>query len=272
LKTVFIFCVYCGLFFNYSTVINGQYSSKNYSFSDNEKIVYDVAYNWQFVWVSAGEVSFTVKNATYRGKPVYHFEGYGTSYKSYDWFYKVRDHFESFADTSTLLPIWAGRKSNEGGYQVFEDYTYDYSQKKLLSVSSTSNRPLRNDTLNLSFNIYDLVTAIYYTRNIDFSKYKINDKIPVWVVSVGKAYPLYIRYLGKEVLKTHDKKKYNCLKFSAKLIDGTVFKGGEDLFVWVTDDANHIAIQVEAKILVGSIKATVKRMENLKNKNSALIE
>lgn len=262
----------CVFTFLFPFICNGQSNHVNFSFSADEKIVYEVAYNWQFVWVSAGEVTFSVKNATYRGKPAYHFEGSGTSFKSYDWFYKVRDHFESFADTSTLLPIWAGRTSNEGGYQVFEEYNYDYDQKKLYSVSSTSKRPLRHDTLNLSFNIYDLVTAIYYARNIDFAKYKVNDKIPIWVVSVGKAYPLYIRYLGKEVLTTHDNKKYNCIKFSAKLIDGTVFKGGEDMFAWVTDDPNHIAIQVEAKILVGSIKAYVKKTENLRNKCSSIIE
>jgi hypothetical protein len=268
-RFIIILYLFVILFSNQS---NAQNNNSIYSFGADEKITYEVAYNWHFVWVSAGEVSFTVKNAVYRGKPAFHFEGTGSSFKSYDWFYKVRDHFESFVDTSSLLPIWAGRTSNEGGYEVFEEYNYDYTLKKLYSVSKTSKRLLRNDTLNLNFNVYDLVTAIYYARNIDFSKYKINDKIPIWVVSVGKAYPLYIRYLGKEVLTTHDKKKYNCIKFSAKLIDGTVFKGGEDMFAWVTDDQNHIAVQVEAKIIVGSIKAYVKKTENLRNKCTSLIE
>ena len=48
------------------------------------------------------------------------------------------------------------------------------------------------------------------------------------------------------------------------LVEGTIFKGGEDLFVWVTDDMNKIPILVEAKILVGSVKAVLSGMEGLK--------
>jgi len=75
---------------------------------------------------------------------------------------------------------------------------------------------------------------------------------------------LYVRYLGKEILKTHDKRKFKTIKFSALLIEGTIFNGGEDLTVWVTDDLNRIPVLVEAKILIGSVKATVLDMENLK--------
>jgi hypothetical protein len=236
-----------------------------------EKLVYDVAYNWKFVWISAGEVSFMVKNANYQGKPVYHFDSYGTSYKSYDWFYKVRDRFQSYADTGTLQPIWAGRNSYEGGYEVFEDYSFRINQKKIYCSTKTTNKPtFKFDTVAAENCVNDLITAIYYARNIDFQKYKVNDKIPLSFITVAKVYPLYIRFLGKEMLKTRDNKNILCLKFSAKLIDGTVFKGGEDLYAWVTDDKNHIAIQVEAKILIGSIKATLKSYENLRSPFSSL--
>lgn len=257
--------------FSFSNAYN-QCFSKNTSFYTGEKIVYDVAYNWKFVWVSAGEVFFTVKNSNYKGKPVYYFKSYGTSYKSYDWVFKVRDSFEAFADSITLQPYWANRTSYEGGYEVWEDYNFNYKDKKLYSTTRTTEQPLRRDTLSLNYCVNDLITAIYYARCVDFSKYKVNDKIPIWSLIVGKVYPLYIRYLGKEVLTTRDKKRYNCIKFSAKLVEGTVFKGGEDLFVWVTDDENHLAIQVEAKILVGSIKAYIKSAENLRNPNAALIK
>ena len=39
------------------------------------------------------------------------------------------------------------------------------------------------------------------------------------------------------------------------LVKGTIFKGGEDLLVWVTDDNKRVPVLVEAKILVGSVKA-----------------
>ncbi len=159
----------------------------------------------------------------------------------------------------------AGRSTSEGGYQVVENYVFDYNTKKVYSTTSTSKKPLSKDTLSLTNCLTDLCSAIFFTRNIDFSTCKINEKIPINVIVVGKTYPLYIRYLGKDVVTTRDLHQFNCLKFAAKSVDGTIFTGGEDMFTWVTDDENHIAIQVEAKILVGSIKAYLIKSENLRS-------
>jgi hypothetical protein len=48
------------------------------------------------------------------------------------------------------------------------------------------------------------------------------------------------------------------------LVEGTIFKGGEDLMVWVTNDENKVPVMVEAKILIGSVKAYLTGYENLK--------
>ena len=113
-------------------------------------------------------------------------------------------------------------------------------------------------------NIYDVISGVYQIRNLDFDKYEINDTIPVRMIIDNEIFDLYIRYLGKEVLKTHDKRKFRTIKFSALLIEGTIFKGGEDLYVWVTDDLNRIPVLVEAKILIGSVKAALSGTDNLK--------
>ena len=75
---------------------------------------------------------------------------------------------------------------------------------------------------------------------------------------------IYIRYLGKEDVKTRNKKLYKCLKFSVKLVEGTIFKGDEDALIWVTDDKNKIPVMIEAHILVGSVKAILRETKGLK--------
>jgi hypothetical protein len=99
----------------------------------------------------------------------------------------------------------------------------------------------------------------------------VNEKIPVNTISESKEYILYLRYKGKEIIKNKDNKSYRCIKFSALLAEGTIFKGGEDMFIWVTDDANRIPIMVEAKILIGSVKAYLVKGEGLRNQQTALI-
>ncbi len=80
----------------------------------------------------------------------------------------------------------------------------------------------------------------------------------------GKVNYLFIRFLGKEVMEMPSEKKYSTIKFSALLVDGTIFDGGEDMTVWVSDDENKIPLKVEAKIKVGWIKAYLVDTKGLK--------
>jgi hypothetical protein len=254
-----------------SNVYNQCYY-KNTSFAIGEKVEYEVAYNWGFIWVAAGTASFEIKDSTYLARPVYYFDSYGESYKSYDWFYKVRDRFQALVDTNNMQTLWAKRNTSEGEHVIFEEYTFDLTQKLIDCRIKEGGEPEKQSTIKYSFCITDLLSAIYFARNIDFSKYKTNDKIPIFVLVEGKTYPLYIRFLGKEVLTLRDNRQFHCIKFSCKIVEGTVFKGGEDLFVWVSDDSDHVALLVEAKILVGSIKAILKKTEGLKNPFSSIID
>ena len=53
---------------------------------------------------------------------------------------------------------------------------------------------------------------------------------------------------------------------------GAVFKGGERMIIWVTDDENHIPIRIETPIIVGSIKVDMKSYEGLRYPLSSMIE
>lgn len=233
-------------------------------FNPGEKIAYSVVYNWGFIWINAGIVEFKVNKTKYNGKKVYHFNSYGSSVPSYDWLFKVRDYYQSYARKDNLAPLFFDRNTYEGGYSVHNRFTFDYSDSLIYTQIENSNKPYTEDTLELQQNIYDVISGVYYIRNLDFDKYEINDTIPIQMIIDNEIFDLYIRYLGKEVLKTRDKRKFNTIKFSALLIKGTIFKGGESLYVWITDDLNRIPVLVEAKILIGSIKAMLTETENLK--------
>lgn len=233
-------------------------------FQDGEKITYSAVYNWGFIWINAGIVEFNVNDTIIKGKEVYHFDSYGKSIPSYDWLFKVRDHFQSYARKDNLTPLYFNRNTYEGGYMVNNQFTFDYADSLIYTQTENSDKPYSEDTLKISSNIYDVISAVYQIRNLDFDKYEINDTIPVRMIIDNEIFDLYVRYLGKEILKTHDKRKFRTIKFSALLIEGTIFNGGEDLYVWITDDLNRIPVLVEAKILIGSVKATLTGTENLK--------
>lgn len=233
----------------------------NTAFLPNENITYTVFYSVIGIYVNAGTATFTLKLEKLNNTPVYHAIGEGHSNSRYDWIFKVRDRYESYFDTAHLQPLKFVRYVNEGGYKKTENVTFDQ----------------KNNSANTTKGVYqvpncvqDVLSAVYCARNIDFNKYKVNDKIPFTMFLDNEVYNLYIRYLGKEVIKTRYG-KFNAIKFKPLLVKGTLFEGGEKMTVWVSDDANHIPLRIESPITVGSIKVDMMGYRNLRNPLSSTL-
>lgn len=234
------------------------------SFLPGERVEYKAYYNWGFIWIHAGNVRFTVNQEQHNNQNTLRFDAYGRSLKSYDWAFKVRDHFRSVVRPKDLSPLHFNRDTYEGGYAVDNTYNFDYDKHKIYTQVNNSKEAYRKDTLDFDPPVFDVLTAIYHTRTLNFANYQMDQKIPLPLVIDNEIYDLYLRYQGKEKIKIPGDKHYNCIKFSAMLVEGTIFSGGEHLTVWVTDDKNRIPVMVKAKILVGSVKAVLQSTHNLK--------
>jgi hypothetical protein len=234
---------------------------RNTSFHIGEKLSYRVYYNMAMIWVSAGEAHFYVKNEKQNGKTLYHFIGDGNTFKAYEWFYKVQDVYESYVDAETMLPLRAVRNVNEGSHKVHNDAFFNYS-----ALTAKSN----DGVCKIPACVQDVLSAIFFARNLDFTKFTVGAKIPFNMYLDNKVYPLFIRYLGKEKITTRYG-TFNAVKFSPLLINGTLFTGGEKMTVWVSDDANHVPVRVESPITIGSIKVDLVAYENLRYPFRALL-
>jgi len=233
-------------------------------YQEGEKLKYIMTYNWFLVWTDVGEATFEVRKKNNFNREVYHFIGKGKSYPFYDWFYEVRDIYESWIDSETLQPIFYKRDVNEGGYHI--DITYDYNWKDTVAYANSekTRQPLKLDTIKLPSCTYDVMSIIYHARTIDFSKYEEDEKIPLNLLLDSQIENIYIRYQGREQKRVRGLGKFNTIKFTGYLVKGDVFKGGEALEVWVTDDKNRIPVWIESPIKVGKIKARLDSYENLK--------
>jgi hypothetical protein len=230
-------------------------------FQPGEKLIYKAFYNWNFIWLEAADVEFKVEEKY--PEPIYKLTSLGISLPKYDWFYKVRDTFRSEINKETLLPYFYHRNTSEGSYRVNNKFRFDYDAQKLYANTFNSDSGISVNTFKLKPCTFDVLSAIYYTRTLHFEDKNEGDTIPLRFFIDNEYYDLYIRYLGKEDVVTREKKKYSCIKFNILLVEGTIFKGGEDMTVWATDDKNHVPILVEAKILIGSVKAFLTSYEGL---------
>ena len=236
-------------------------SIRNSAFQAGERIDFNIYYSVIGLYVNAGNASFTTTLEKMNNKNVYHVVGDGSSNNSYDWIFKVRDKYESYFDTATLQPYKFLRDVNEGGFKIYENVTFN--QKANTAVTAKGVFKVPNC-------VQDVLSAIYYARNINFNNYKPDDKIPFDMFLDNEVYSLYIKYVGKEKVKTKYG-KFNAIKFKPLLVKGTIFEGGENMTVWVSDDANHIPLRVESPIAVGSVKIDMMGYENLRYPLTAMI-
>jgi len=253
------------IFLLFTVSAKTQCFEQNTAFQSGEILRFYAIYNWGFIWVNAGYVDFKVKLEEYQGKTVYHFDSFGTSHAKYDWIFKVRDYYNTYLDVNNLQPIEFTRKTSEGGFDIYNRYVFDYPQNRVFTYIETSKRAYTEDTLSITPCTYDVLSAIYLARNIDYSIIKEGEKIPIRSIIEDEVFNLYIRFVGREIISSFDGKRYKCIVFKLLLIEGTIFKGGEDLTVWVTDDQNKVPILVEAEILVGKVKAMLMGYEGLRH-------
>ena len=234
---------------------------KNTAFVAGEMVTMKVFYNTLGMYVGAGEATFVTTLEKFNGKTTYHCVGEGKNYPFFDNFFKVRDRYETYIDTATMLPIKFIRNVDEGGHKIYNNVTFNQGTGTAIS---------NNGVFKTTKCIQDVISSIYYARNINFNKYKPGDKIPFDMFLDDEVYHLYLRYMGKETVKTQYG-KFKAIKFKPLLVKGTIFEGGEKMSAWVSDDPNHLLLRVESPVSVGSIKVDMFGYKNLRYPLTSLI-
>lgn len=246
-----------GFWFMSSTTSNhtGEFCGiTNTSFQAGESVTMTVYYTTMGAYVGAGDATFTTTLERYNGKPVYHVVGVGKTYPFFDNFFKVRDRYESYFDTATMQPYKFIRNVDEGGYKIYNNVSFNQAANTAVST---------NGVFKITDCMQDVVSAIYYARNINFDKYKPGDKIPFDMFLDDEVHHLYLKYMGKEKIKTRYG-KFKAIKIKPLLIKGTIFEGGEGMNAWISDDPNHLLLRAESPIVVGSIKVDMMGYKNLR--------
>jgi len=231
------------------------------AFQDKEKVVYKVYYNWKFVWVPAGEVTFFVNEKDDH----FEFNVHGKSYPSYDSFFKVRDYYVSRTDKKNLIPKNFRRDILEGNYQRYDSISFDQNNFSLIEKFGKTKATAKDFNFQLEGKVLDMVSAIYYLRSLPIEEYSLSSQIPIDIFFDKEFFNVKINKIKEE-----KKKKIKNLgtvmttHMQAELISGYVFKEGDVMDIYISDDANRIPVLIESPISFGSVKAVLKSVENLK--------
>ncbi len=235
--------------------------SVNTTFQNGEELTYKLYYNVNFVWVAAGEVTFSVEELSNQ----WHLKAVGRTYNSYDWFFKVRDYYDTYLDKNSMLPVISVRDVAEGKYKLYDKVVFDQTNHKAVSYRGDYATDAKKKDLVTSTCMHDLVSLIYYCRNLDYSAMKVGDALPLRFFIDREEFPINVKYKGKVPnVALRDMGKYNTIKFSPQVVNGRVFKDGSQVNIWASDDANKIPLMIESPLSVGSVKVVLKSYKGLR--------
>lgn len=232
-------------------------NNPNTAFKEGEVLSYRLHYGIMDAGIAVLEVKPSVMEIS--GRKVYHIVGNGYSKGSFDWFYKVRDRYETFIDRDAMVPWMFVRRVDEGGVKFSQDYIFNHYTKKV-DVGG-------GEKYDVPTGIQDMLSAFYAARNVDFTNAKEGDIFSINSFIDKELWPLKIKFAGRETIETAIG-KFSCLKFRPIVQKGRVFKSEEDLNIWITDDKNHVPLRAQAKILIGSIKMDITAATGLANETS----
>ena len=228
---------------------------KNSTFNAGETIQYKLKYG--FFTAAEATIQVSETDIKFNDRPTYHLTVQGTTSGSFDIFYKVRNRYDSYIDQKNYTPYLYTENIREDNYTRNDKVRFYQTDKKIIANKGTFKTPTEQT--------FDLVSAYYFSRNLDLTNAKQGDKFTINYFLDDEVTPLTIEYVGKEVVKT-SLGKIRCLKFSPSIRAGRIFRKGSRLYLWISDDANRIPVKAQAEVVVGAITMEISSANGLKQK------
>lgn len=234
----------------------------NTTFAAGEEITFSLQYKWGIMNVKAGEATFKVEDLG----DTYRFSASGKTSSGIEWFYKVRDYYETIVDKETLLPLQAKKSLTEGGYQLYEKVEFDHEEGIATIHRGKTADNLKSDVMPLESCMYDIMSILYTSRNIAFNELADGSVMPIRFFMDKKIYPIQVIYEGKEPKKrVKGNGVHDTIKFRPQLVKNSLFPDGGEMSIWLTDDKNKMPLLIESPLSVGRVRAVLKSYKGLKS-------
>lgn len=220
-------------------------------FKVGEKLSYKMKYG---VFTAAeADIRVEASDKKFDGS-AFHLIAEGKTAGSFDFFYKVRNKYESYVDQNTLMPYFYTENRREGKWKHTDNVTFNHKDSKVTADKGVF--AFKGQT-------FDFVSAYYFARTIDVSKMKIGEKFELQYFLEDGFHSMGITYVGTEVVSC-SMGKFNCLKFNPTIIPGRIFRKDSKLYLWITNDGNRIPVKAHVEVILGSITMDLQAASGLK--------
>ena len=235
--------------------------TRNDAFQSGENLIYDLYFNWKFIWKKVGHAQLTTNADTYKHRPAYRYNLISAGSKQTDFFFKMRDTLTCYT-SDRLVPLYFRKAAEEGKRHTVDEawftYTDTTSQVKQRRTWISEKRPLQEMEYTDSRCIFDMLSILAQARSYRAEDYKEGDKIHFPMATGRKVEQQTLIYRGKENVEANNDTVYRCLVFS--FVEYKKGKEKEVITFFISDDRNHLPIRLDMYLNFGSAKAFIKNI------------
>jgi Protein of unknown function (DUF3108) len=199
--------------------------------------------DWRFV--TAGIASFHLERAGSQE----HVEGAADSTGVVAMLFRVADRFNSYFDAKTLCSQKLIKHTEEGSHRRETVITYDYSRgKAVLEERNFKTNEQKRTENDIPGCVTDVVSGILYVASLPLQpgasySFPLNDG--------GKTVTVQAHVEGKEQVKT-PAGTFNTIRVGPEGEYGPLKDRGR-VWIWFTDDAQHLPVQIRARLFWGTL-------------------
>lgn len=176
-------------------------------------------------------------------------------YGLFQFFYPVDDTFTTYIQGPQFLPYRYEVHQIEGGHVNVERLTL-YDQKNLQIVYKKNNDPEKKYTVTGT--VYNEFSSFFITRALNLTTEK-QEIVSTFVD--GKQHNVAVKVLGVQTKKSLFG-RVETIKVKPQMdFKGLYEKNGDTVF-WLTRDACRVPVEIQSKIMVGSLVATLVEYSN----------
>lgn len=244
----------------------------NTAIQHGEKLVYELYFNWNFVWMKAGSAIFLTNKTHYEGKDCFRSFLITRTSSSLDNYFMMRDTLSGVFTTDNV-PLYYRKGANEGKKYRCDEVWYRYPGGGVTTVAQRYVNPYGKVTTQQRqspYDVYDMMSLMQRARSMRPTDFKKGEKKKFYMADGSDIEEVHVVYRGTETVAMRSgKTKYRCLVFS--FVETEEGKDKEIIRFFITDDSNHMPIRLDMYLKFGTAKAYLLSASGLKHPQKAKI-
>lgn len=217
-------------------------------------------YNISWKVFDAGIAIMTLGDKfNYQGEEVYKISATVRSQGIVGRVFPVLDAFESYLQTQELCSRKIVKFAREGWRQRDTVVTFDPKKHQASMEDKAPNKPqlpVKRTETPIPPCVQDVISALYVVRTMNL---KVGDRFRFPINDGGNTYDVIVEVQAEETVKT-PAGTFQALRLEPQVFGGLFQKKGR-MFIWLAKDAAKTPVQIKARIAIGTITATLAKIE-----------